>query len=50
VHRQAFIYLVSGGAAVDQTQVTKVDTIRRAWVTFFAQATSNRMKVETTLK
>ncbi len=50
VHRQAFIYLVSGGAAVDQTQVTKVDTIRRAWVTFFAQATSNRMKAETTLK
>jgi hypothetical protein len=50
VHRQAFIYLVSAGAAVDQTQVTKVDTIRRAWVTFFAQATSNRMKVETTLK
>jgi hypothetical protein len=50
VHRQAFIYLVSAGAAVDQTQVAKVDTIRRAWVTFFAQATSNRMKVETTLK
>jgi len=50
VHRQAFIYLVSGGATVDQTQVTKVDTIRRAWVTFFAQATSNRMKVETSLK
>ena len=29
VHRQAFIYLVSAGATVDQTQVTKVDTIRK---------------------
>jgi hypothetical protein len=50
VHRQAFIYLVSAGGAIDQTQVTKLDTIRRAWVTFFAQATSNRMKAETSLK
>ena len=50
VHRQAFIYLVSAGATVDQTQVAKVDTIRKAWVTFFAQATSNRMKAETSLK
>ena len=44
VHRQAFIFLVSAGAAVDQAQVTKMDTIRRAWVTFFSQATGNRMK------
>jgi hypothetical protein len=50
VHRQAFIYLVSAGAFVDPAQVTKVDTIRRAWVTFFAQATGNRMKAETSLK
>ena len=31
VHRQAFIYMVSAGATVDQTQVAKVDTIRKAW-------------------
>jgi len=49
VHRQAFIYMVSAGATVDQTQVAKVDTIRKAWVSFFEQATSNRMKAETSL-
>ena len=26
-----------------------MDTIRRAWVAFFAQATGNRMKAETSL-
>jgi len=49
VHRQAFIYMLSAGATVNQTQVAKVDTIRKAWVTFFEQATSNRMKADTSL-
>ncbi len=49
VHRQAFVYMVSAGASVDQTQVAKVDTIRKAWESFFAQATSNRMKAVTSL-
>jgi hypothetical protein len=49
VHRQAFIYMLSAGATVDETQAAKVDTIRRAWEGFFAQATSNRMKAETSL-
>jgi len=50
VHQQAFIYLLSAGATLDATQVTKLDGIRKAWVTFFAQATSNRMQVQTSLK
>ena len=37
VHRQAFIYMLSAGATVNQTQVAKMDTIRKAWV-----ASSNR--------
>jgi hypothetical protein len=49
VHRQAFIYMLSAGATVDETQAAKVDTSRRAWEGFFAQATSNRMKAETSL-
>ena len=49
LHRQAFIYMLSAGATVNQTQVAKVDTIRKAWVSFFEQATSNRMKAETSL-
>ncbi len=50
VHRQAFIYMLSAGATVDQTQVAKVDTIRKGWVSFFEQATSKRMKAETALQ
>jgi hypothetical protein len=41
--------MLSAGATVNQTQVAKVDTIRKAWVSFFEQATSNRMKAETSL-
>jgi hypothetical protein len=49
VHRQAFVYVVAAGATVDAGQVSKLDGIRRAWVDFFNQATSKRMKTQTTL-
>jgi hypothetical protein len=49
VLRQAFIYAVSAGASVDSGQVSKMDAIRRAWVTFFSQATSGRMRADTSL-
>jgi hypothetical protein len=49
VHRQAFVYLVSSGKTADSGQVSKLDTIRRAWETFFLQATERRMQAITTL-
>jgi hypothetical protein len=48
VHRQAFIYVVSGVA--DRGQVTKLDRIRSAWEPFFLQATEGRMRAETRLR
>jgi hypothetical protein len=48
--RQAFIYLVSNGRTADPGQVAKVDSIRKAWETFFLQATDNRMHAITTLR
>ncbi len=50
VHRQAFIYVVSNGKTADAGQVAKVDTIRKAWETFFQQATDGRMRAITTLQ
>lgn len=50
VHRQAFIYIVSAGKSADAGQVSKVDTIRRAWESFFLQATDRRMQAITTLR
>jgi hypothetical protein len=50
VHRQAFIYLVSNGKTADSGQVSKVDTIRKAWESFFFQATDGRMRAITTLQ
>ncbi len=50
VLRQAFVYVVSSGSALDQAQVDKLDGIRRAWVSFFGQATSSRMQAHTALK
>ena len=50
VHKQAFIYLLSATATLDAAQVAKLDGIRKAWVTFFAQATNNRMQAQTSLK
>ncbi|HEX6973551.1 MAG TPA: hypothetical protein VF147_04080, partial [Vicinamibacterales bacterium] len=50
VHRQAFIYLVSAGRAVDPALASKIDRIRKAWETFFFQATDRRMTAITTLR
>lgn len=50
VHRQAFIYLVGTGRAVDRAQVDKVDRIRREWETFFSRATGDRARAETRLR
>ena len=50
VHRQAFVYIVSSGKTADPVQVNKVDIIRRAWETFFLQATERRMQAITALR
>jgi hypothetical protein len=50
VHRQAFLYVVSAGKTADSGQVAKIDGIRRAWETFFFQATDRRMQAITTLR
>jgi hypothetical protein len=49
VHRQAFILVVGAGRQPDSGQVAKLDRIRRAWETFFFQATEGRMQAVTTL-
>ena len=48
VHRQAFILVVGAGRSPDDAQIAKVDRIRRAWETFFSQATDGRMQAITT--
>jgi hypothetical protein len=50
VHRQAFIYVVSAGRAVEAGNITKLDRIRQQWETFFAGATENRMTANTRLR
>ena len=50
VHRQAFVYIASAGKSADSGQVSKVDGIRRAWESFFFQATDKRMQAITTLR
>jgi hypothetical protein len=49
IHRQAFIYIVSNGRSLDAAQVAKLERIRSQWVTFFRQATENRMTADTRL-
>jgi hypothetical protein len=50
VHRQAFLFIVSNGKTPDSGQVAKVDRIRKAWETFFFQATDGRMQAITSLR
>ncbi len=50
VHRQAFVYVTSAGKTADAGQVSKLDGIRRAWESFFFQATDRRMQAITTLR
>lgn len=49
-HRQAFVFLVTGGRTPDPAQIAKVDRIRLAWETFFREATDGRMTAITTLR
>ena len=50
VFRPAFVYIVSNGRSLDQSQVTKLDGIRTQWETFFAQATESHMTSVTRLR
>lgn len=50
VHRQAFVYVVGRGRTAAPSQIDKVDTFRRAWETFFEEATDGRMTAVTELK
>jgi len=49
-HRQAWIYVVSAGRTAEPTAISKLETFRRAFEDFFAQATGGRMTVETRLE
>jgi hypothetical protein len=48
--RQAFIYIVSNGRTLDQTQVAKLDGIRTQWESFFSAATEGKMTSITRLQ
>jgi hypothetical protein len=50
LHRQGFIYLVTGGRSPDAGQIDKADRIRRQWEPFFQQATEGRMRADTRLQ
>ena len=49
-HRQAWIYVASAGRPADPAAISKLETFRRAFEGFFAQATGGRMSVETRLE
>ena len=50
VLRQAFVYVVSNGRAIDAGQVAKLDGIRRQWEPFFSRAVDGRARAETRLR
>jgi hypothetical protein len=50
LYRQAFVFVVSRGRTAAPTATAKIDRIRRAWETFYAQATDNRGRVDTRLQ
>ena len=50
VHRQAFLLVVGQGRSADNAQIAKIDRIRKAWESFFEQATEGRMQAITTLR
>lgn len=50
VHRQAFIFVSSAGRSPASAQIDKLDRIRRAWESFFRQATDGRMEAITVLR
>jgi hypothetical protein len=50
LYSQAFVFVVSRGRTAAPTTTAKIDRIRRAWETFYAQATDNRGRVDTRLQ
>ena len=50
VHRQAYIFVVGQGRALQNADVEKIDRIRREFESFFLEATEGRMRVETVLR
>jgi hypothetical protein len=50
LYRQAFVFVVSNGRTAPATATAKIDRIRRAWETFYSQATDGRGRVETRLQ
>ncbi len=50
VHRQAWVYVTSAGRPADSAAIAKLETFRRAFEDFFAQATGGRMTLETRLE
>lgn len=50
VFAQAFVYLVGRGRSASADDVARIDRIRREFEGFFARATSNRMRLTTTLR
>jgi len=50
LYRQAFVFVVSRGRTAAPTVTAKIDRIRRAWETFYSQATDNRGRVDTRLQ
>src|SRR6185436_6562961 len=49
-HRQAWIYVSSAGRAADPAAIAKLETFRRTFEQFFANATGGRMSLETGLE
>jgi hypothetical protein len=49
VYRQAFVYIVSAGRAVDIRAIEKIDRIRMGWDQFLSAATDSRMTADTRL-
>ena len=47
--KQAFILLIPGGTTASSADITKIDTIRSGWQSYFATATGGRGSVDTSL-
>lgn len=47
--KQAFVLLIPGGTTAPSADLTKIDTIRSGWQSYFTTATGGRGSVDTTL-
>jgi hypothetical protein len=50
VHRQAFIYVLSSGRALDGGAIERLERVRRSWESFYDEAVERRGRVETRLR